>query len=223
MLMAKEPPRQPALAADVHTVAVALAALAAITGLFVALAIVGRGRDVTTTDLNIAEGLRDLAPGDAVTSAMRVLTHLGATDVALPLCLLVALVLHRIGDRRAMVALIGAYAATQAVVTLVKVIVERARPDTAEALATAGGYAFPSGHSATAVALYGALALIAARHGGTRARRVAIAAAVVLAGLVGITRVYLGVHYATDVLAGWLLGAAVLAVVWRLAVARPDA
>ena len=104
-----------------------------------------------------------------------------------------------------------------------KVIVERARPDGAEALATAGGYAFPSGHSATAVALYGALALIVARHGDARARRAAIAAAVALSVLVGVTRVYLGVHYPTDVLAGWLLGGAVLAVAWRLAVTPPAA
>jgi len=203
--------------------ALALAALSAIAGLFVLLAALGRGRDITTTDRSIADGLRDLAPGEAMTSAMRVLTHLGATDVALPLGLLVALLLYRAGDRRAMVALIGAYAATQAIVTLVKVIVERARPDSAEAFATAGGYAFPSGHSATAVALYGALALIAARHGGARARRLAIGVAVTLAVLVGITRVYLGVHYASDVLAGWLLGGLVLAVVWRLAVTRPAA
>ena len=44
-----------------------------------------RGHDITTTDLSIARELRELAPGDAVRSAMRVLTHLGATDVALPL------------------------------------------------------------------------------------------------------------------------------------------
>ena len=180
----------------------------------------GRGHDITTTDLSIARELRELAPGDAVRSAMRVLTHLGATDVALPLVLLVAVLLYRAGDRPAMVALSGAYAATQAIVTLVKVVVERARPDSAEALSHAGGYAFPSGHSATAVVVYGALALIAARHGGARARAAAIAGAVGLAVLVGITRVYLGVHFPSDVLAGWLLGGAVLAVVWRLAVTR---
>ncbi len=209
--------------AAARTIAVALAALTAITGLFVLLAIVGRGHDVTATDLSIARELRALAPGDAVRGAMRVLTHLGATDVALPLGLLVALLLYRAGDRRAMIALIGAYVATQAIVTLVKVIVARARPDGAEAFATAGGYAFPSGHSATAVALYGALALIAVRHGGARARRLAIGAAAALAALVGVTRVYLGVHYATDVVAGWVVGGLVLAVVWRLAVARPAA
>ena len=206
-----------------RSIALAVAALAAIAGLFVGLAILGRGHDITTTDLSIARELRELAPGDAVRGAMRVLTHLGATDVALPLVLLVAILLYRAGDRPALVALCGAYAATQAIVTLVKVIVERARPDSAEALSHAGGYAFPSGHSATAVVVYGALALIAARHGGARVRATAIAAAVALAVLVGITRVYLGVHFPSDVLAGWLLGAAVLAVVWRLAVSRPAA
>lgn len=206
-----------------RALALAIAWLAAIAGLFVGLAILGRGADVTATDLRLAAQLRELAPGAGARDAMRGFTQLGATGVALPLCLLAALALRRAGDRRASVALLGAYAAVQAVVTLVKVIVERARPDAADAFASAGGYAFPSGHSATAVVVYGALALVAARHGGARVRTAAIGAAVALAGLVGLTRVYLGVHFASDVLAGWLLGAAVLAVVWRLAVTRRPA
>ena len=91
--------------AAARTAGLAIAALAAIIGLFVLLAMLGRGHDVTATDLSIARELRELAGGDAVRSAMRVLTHLGATDVALPLGLLVAVVLYRAGDRPAMVAL----------------------------------------------------------------------------------------------------------------------
>jgi undecaprenyl-diphosphatase len=154
---------------------------------------------------------------------MRVLTYLGALQVALPLCLFVSILLARLRDRGALVALVAAYAATQAIVTLVKVLVERDRPAGSDALAHVGGYAFPSGHSATAVAVYGALALIAVRRLGPRVRTAAIAVAVLLAVIVGVTRVYLGVHYPTDVLGGWLLGGAVLAVVWRLAVTRSAA
>jgi undecaprenyl-diphosphatase len=204
--------------ATARTVALAVAGLAAITGLFVLLATLGRTIDVTGFDHSVARGVHSLLSDDAA-GAMRVLTYVGALQVALPLCVLVAVVLARVHDRRAMVALIVVYAATQAIVTLIKVLVERDRPAGSEALI--GGYAFPSGHSATAVAVYGALALIAVRHLGPRVRTAAIAAAALLAITVGITRVYLGVHYPTDVLGGWLLGGAVLAVVWRLAVVRP--
>ena len=63
----------------------------------------------------------------------------------------------------------------------------------------AQGYSFPSGHSSTAVTAYGSLALC-------RPRPLLKLAAVLLPLLVGLSRVCLGVHYPTDVLAGWLLG-----------------
>ena len=66
----------------------------------------------------------------------------------------------------------------------------------------AQGYSFPSGHSSTAVTAYGSLALI-------RPRRWLKVLAVLLPLLVGFSRVCLGVHYPTDVLAGWALGALV--------------
>ncbi|MBR2570845.1 MAG: phosphatase PAP2 family protein [Clostridia bacterium] len=70
----------------------------------------------------------------------------------------------------------------------------------------AQGYSFPSGHSATAAALYGAAAA-QGRH------RILTAAAVILCLLVGFSRVAVGAHYPSDVLAGWLVGLlAVLAV-----------
>ena len=67
------------------------------------------------------------------------------------------------------------------------------------------GYSFPSGHSQNSAAFWPVLASFA----GRRSLRWAIAA---LPILIGISRVYLGVHYPTDVLAGWLLGYAVSAV-----------
>ncbi len=213
---AASPPRS----SPARTAVVALAALSAIAGLFVALALVGRGFDVEGFDRSVTDGVHGLFGADA-RGTMRILTYLGGTQVALPLTALVALGLARLRDRPAMVGLIVAYAATQAIVTLVKLLVGRDRP--AGSLEQVGGYAFPSGHSATAVALYGALALIVARRWGPRGRVAAIAGAVLLAAIVGVTRVYLGVHYPTDVLGGWLLGATVLAVAWRLFATRPAA
>jgi undecaprenyl-diphosphatase len=72
-----------------------------------------------------------------------------------------------------------------------------------------GHSSFPSGHALTSVVLYATLAYLLARMGGTRAlRRLTLAAALLLILLIGLSRLYLGVHYPSDVLAGFLVGLA---------------
>jgi undecaprenyl-diphosphatase len=92
--------------------------------------------------------------------------------------------------------------------------VDRARPPVADWWAAAGGPAFPSGHTTAAavVAGLGAWAL-AQRVTSRRARSAVWAGAVAYAMLVGWSRYWLGVHWPSDVLGGWLLGAAWVALV----------
>jgi undecaprenyl-diphosphatase len=96
-----------------------------------------------------------------------------------------------------------------ALADLIKVVVDRPRPATLQLVPVASA-SFPSQHAAQAAAVLPALALILA-HG--RLRTALLAVAVPLAIAIGLSRVYLGVHYPTDVVAGWALGAAWLAVV----------
>jgi membrane-associated phospholipid phosphatase len=86
------------------------------------------------------------------------------------------------------------------------VAVARPRPPRSDWAGPASGYAFPSGHTTTATLAAGLLCLGAVRvlHGARRVVVLVVAAA--WAAVVGLSRVYLGVHWPTDVLGGWLLG-----------------
>ena len=85
----------------------------------------------------------------------------------------------------------------------------RPRPPAAEQLIPEAGFSLPSGHTVAATVVLGVLALVlVARTASRRGRAAIVAAATVTITAAGAGRVYLGVHWATDVVTGWLLGAA---------------
>jgi undecaprenyl-diphosphatase len=87
-----------------------------------------------------------------------------------------------------------------------KVLLARPRP--LDRLVDAGGFSYPSGHAVSAAVLYVTLALVGSRHfKGPGYRHMLVALAAVVTLLVAATRVYLGVHYPTDVASGTALGA----------------
>lgn len=93
-------------------------------------------------------------------------------------------------------------------VTALKVLVQRPRPDFIEPLIQAGGYSFPSGHATTSTALYFTLALLASGWVKRWEMRIYILlGGLALIAVIGFSRLYLGVHYLSDVLAGFALGA----------------
>ena len=94
-----------------------------------------------------------------------------------------------------------------------KLLFDRARPDPQGHLTAVHSMAFPSGHSANSMAVLLAFALLA--FPAERQRRAAAALAVLLSMAIGLTRPILGVHWPTDVVGGWALGAG-----WTLALAR---
>jgi undecaprenyl-diphosphatase len=94
----------------------------------------------------------------------------------------------------------------------VKAVMARARPDILDPLVVEHGFSFPSGHATLSMTAYGVLAVLVMRTRLPRAVRAVIVVALgTLVALIGLSRVWLGVHFPTDVLAGWTTGAVVVA------------
>jgi undecaprenyl-diphosphatase len=97
---------------------------------------------------------------------------------------------------------------------LLKSVFDRPRPELT-AIMEFGGGSFPSGHSTVSAVVYLTLGVILSEAADHRRLKVFyVAAAILLTGIVGLSRLYLGVHFPTDVAAGWAIGAA-----WALACA----
>jgi undecaprenyl-diphosphatase len=148
-----------------------------------------------------------------LTRVMRAATALGDGWVLTAITLAAAALLWQ-PRRAAATYLLCAGAGIGALSPLLKALFHRARPDVALRLAAAGNYSFPSGHSLGSAAVYGALALVVAVC-FPRLRLPALLTCVALVCVIGLSRLYLHVHYPSDVLAGWALGG-----VWAGALGR---
>lgn len=110
---------------------------------------------------------------------------------------------------------------------VLKELVRRTRPDLPDAVSTAPGYSFPSGHALNSMVAAGVVVLLVAPLVGARWRAVVWTVAGGLVLLVGFSRVGLGVHFVSDVVAGWLVGIGWLVVMaasfetWRRSAGMP--
>jgi undecaprenyl-diphosphatase len=161
---------------------------------------------LTLLDRTVAEFLHDRAvPG--LTDVMEVVTYMGAGSVLIPLAIVLAgLLLWRRRSGEALL-IVTATAGASALNFLVKNLMARPRPDIIVSFIDAEGFSFPSGHATVSTAFYLTLGLLAAgwvRKWESRVYVLLAALAAIL--LVGFSRLYLGVHYLSDVLAGFTLG-----------------
>jgi membrane-associated phospholipid phosphatase len=136
---------------------------------------------------------------------------------------LVTLVALRTRSVRPLLVLGSAVAGAVLLAELVKTVVGRARPATATMLGVPeSGSGFPSAHTLVFTALAGAAALVAWRAtASTGMRALAVSVAAVASAAMGASRLYLGDHWFTDVLASYALAGAVLAAVAALTAPRP--
>ncbi|MFZ3572391.1 phosphatase PAP2 family protein [Streptomyces sp. BH097] len=198
------PPRRPR---PVRALATALALPSVLLLVLVAL----RWSPLMDLDRDVARSLHGRALADpGVTQVNRVLTDWVWDPWTMRLlCAVIVLVLVR---RSRDWLLAGWVAATCLVGTLLqqglKAAVDRPRPVWRDPVDSAHYAAFPSGHALTATVVCALALWLLRRHGAGRALwRTALALAVVSVLGVGLTRLWLGVHWPSDVLAGWLLGA----------------
>ena len=136
-----------------------------------------------------------------VSTAMVVITHANSLAAIGAWSAAFALVLWRMGERYWIVTLVAAVAGGMVLNGVLKVAYERARPG-GDPLVTLHTFSFPSGHTAAATTFYGVLAAFLVSRFHDPGRRVACVAAAILAvATVAFSRVYLGAHYPSDVVA----------------------
>ncbi|EIE51276.1 phosphatase PAP2 family protein [Salipiger aestuarii] len=156
--------------------------------------------------------------GSQVQVAMRDLTALGGVSVLTILVLVVTGYLLLLRQRHAAGLLLIAILGGQALSHLAKSGFDRPRPDLVPHGVDVATASFPSGHSMMSAVTYLTLAVMLARTQRLwRLRVFFVVVAALLAMTVGISRIYLGVHWPSDVLAGWALGAAWALGVWLMA------
>lgn len=201
--------------------ALALGLAAAATAAILAVSDVVRTGDAHGWDAALILALR--TPGDTanpvgppwVEEAARDITGLGGIVVLVFVVLAAALFLVLSGRRASAAVMVAAGAGAASLGILVKGWFDRPRPELVPQLVEVYDASFPSGHATAAAAVYLTLGMLLARaQPEPRAKSWLVVAAILVAVAVGISRVYLGVHWPTDVLAGLALGAGWAAACW---------
>jgi undecaprenyl-diphosphatase len=187
-------------------------AIPAIAGvvLFAAIAYFIMTRDTLAFDTVVREFIYGLRSG-GLTVLLKTITYLGnAQTVTLICCIFLVVPRSRLtfGVPLSVSSLLAV-----SIQKVLKTAFHRQRPDLTLHLISQGGYSFPSGHSFTVLIFYGMMIYLCRRY--IKDRRMANLITVLLSCLIaviGFSRVYLGVHYPTDVLGGWSLGISMLMV-----------
>ena len=185
-----------------------------------AFAYLARGADDLPGELSVTLWIQSWRTPwlDRVMSAV---SKPGFMALALPILGIITAALFVKGWRKESILLLAATLVATLVVTVIGDAVARARPpaDIVWIFEDADGFSFPSGHVTHYVVVLGALALFSTRSKRRRAFRWLVIATLILALVaVGISRIYLGAHWVSDVVAGYAVGAAILAGIlplWR--------
>jgi undecaprenyl-diphosphatase len=162
----------------------------------------------------------DLTPigSPAIQEAARDITALGSMAILGLLTVITGIYLALDGKRNMALFMCGSVVTGWLVSALLKDLFQRPRPDLVPHAVYVSNTSFPSGHSMMSAVTYLVLgALLARSQERTRLKAYFLLVAVVLTVMVGISRVYLGVHWPSDVVAGWTAGAVWALLCWLVA------
>ena len=194
------------------TVTFLIVAFFLVNFLGVLITVVSKGSltQIDTRVLNLMPSIRT----PIQTSFFRVVTTLANTQTTILLMITTVTVFWAKHQRRLAGLVIVVVAGEETITYVIKNLVHRMRPELALGLIREDSYSFPSGHAVRATVLFGLLAyLIYKSYKSAKARIITIGTYVLTVFFVAISRIYLGVHYPTDVWGSILLGGAMLAVV----------
>ncbi|USB31874.1 phosphatase PAP2 family protein [Paenibacillus sp. YPG26] len=147
---------------------------------------------------------------------MKAFTWIGSGIPVTVITLAVIVLLYVLLKHRSELVFLIALTVTSSLLnSVIKRIFKRERP-TLNRIAEANGFSFPSGHAMATIALYGGLAYLLWKHApGWIGRLIIFTLSFVMILMIGVSRIYLGVHYPSDVLAGYLLSGSLLTVfIW---------
>jgi len=163
-------------------------------------------------DVAVIQAVR--AAGEAqLLGFLRPTTELGSTIAVTIIAVMTLLVGVAAGPWRHGAIGAGVIGLAALAVEIIKSTVARERPEVLDPILVERGFSFPSGHASLSMVAYGILAVLVSRSYLSRPTQLAVFGVVVaVVFLIGLSRVWLGVHYPSDVIAGWVAGATVVLV-----------
>ncbi|MGT2785195.1 phosphatase PAP2 family protein [Streptococcus merionis] len=172
--------------------------------------------DLSQLDVDFQAWLRGDLP-DRLNDFYRTVTVLGNTPIIMSYTALIAATFYYIRKWRAEgIMLLGNLLVMGVASTLLKLVYNRERPSLEYLIADPIGASFPSWHAASTMVVALSLCVVVEQRirSNQFVKRLMQLLLIVLAAVVGISRLYLGVHYPSDVIAGWLLAVAIVSIVY---------
>ena len=153
-------------------------------------------------DLNIYKFFSENIINDKLTPIVKVITHVGGAKIVFVLTVLAIILIKGLKNK---LFLLTGVVGTAGLNVVLKHIVQRERPNI-NRLIPEKGYSFPSGHSMMSMAFYGMLIFLIFKYvKNTALKWTLIVILTILLSTIGITRIYLGVHYPSDVIGGFVV------------------
>ena len=153
-------------------------------------------------DLNIYKFFSENIINDKLTPIVKIITHIGGAKIVLVLTVVAIILIKGLKNK---LFLLTGIVGTAGLNVVLKHIVQRERPNI-NRLIPEKGYSFPSGHSMMSMAFYGMLIFLIFKYvKNTALKWTLIVILTILLSTIGITRIYLGVHYPSDVIGGFVV------------------